>query len=240
MAGVDYVMAPDSFSLYHRPDGGEVGIFGDNHMVLNGRTTRAIPVSRYILRRLEANPDLHVYAEMPTGASSYAESENKQLSALHGMKQTYGNSGIYARLHNIDQRFNPTIISDELHEDESPESFGRVADIVRRYVRRKAPEILPVFDKELQDAEDELPSDDDPDTIQHAKKLATNPMVEANAVNVIKNNPHNARDMLFYVGSGHKNGMETYLDNPAFRHTLLYKRNASLTEPLAISRTDSI
>ena len=238
MAEVNYVMAPDSFSLYHRPDGGEVGIFGDDHSIVNGNDARAIPVSQYIRRRLEVNPDLHIYAEIPEGGVSrgYANTE------LDNVRRLSKNASFphRNRIHNIDNRFNEDIISSDLYEHTSKRSVRDVGLIVKDYVDEKAPELLPLFRRERTRAMEEISDNPDQEDVEFAKDILMNVMVDADAVDVIKTNPHGSRDMLFYVGSGHKNGIETYLDNPASGHTLLYKRTAQPQVPLAISRTDSI
>lgn len=249
-----YIVGPSSLSLYRRLKGdGDILLFGDTHDTLGGDTNRegleTIPVSEYIRLKLDESGDLHVYAEIPKGESMFEDSPNRELSRIDELAKTY-----HGRIHNIDNRLSDKIIERELYYDPTKHAYEEVAKIVRNYIKRREPLLLPQFERGKIEAEpeyDDIANMDDedfdpddpiyyenPDLPYNVAKVdMMRPMVEANMSYIINRNPHNAKDMIFYVGDGHKTNLEDIVLDKHPNFINLYKRNVGEEDnPLSSTR----
>lgn len=213
---VDYVMTPETFSLYTDGRGREVALFGDNHAISAGSTggrPNTIPVSEYLKRRLGENPNLHVYGEIPPDeedtVSLFEDSSNKELQKLRDLKddKSFPHRD---RIHNIDNR--NTVVTRRVFDD-----LDRTYNTVRKHLEKRAPELLKKgtdFD-ETDDRLNEYLEEEDIDSAEEdeIKQDFLNPIVEADMIDTIRKNPHKAQSMIFYVGDKHKAETEKhYLD----------------------------
>lgn len=218
-----YIMTPASFSLYanNRPMEGETAIFGDEHDISHGmghHVGERILITDYLRQRLDANPHLHVYGEIPPLFADetrlFEDSTNKELDKLRDLK----NSGYQHanRIHNVDDRhisvpsriFNgdirdvPAHVREVVINFDAPEVLNEIDDIVKDNI----------VNENGDDIADRLDSDDEEDV----QTQLINKIVDAKMIYILKHNPDQAVDKIFYVGRAHKEGVENvYLDrNP--------------------------
>jgi hypothetical protein len=254
MAEVDYVENPDSFSLYKRDNGDNIGVFGDDHKVSYGgqqpdprnadvsevsrakRVTEGTYVSDYIESLLKNNNDLHVYVEAPDEVvRAGPDGVNDGLLSTMSLA---GIRGIGRRVHNIDNRNSDDVIPHDLYFKEglTKKDLTLAETLVRRYVSDRAPEMINQFEQDIQKARGEWRGNDDDK--RDALNILMRTVVDADMIRTIKQNPHGARDMLFYVGGGHKDAVERdFLDKPRVSGVeALYKRRATIDDPIPVTR----
>jgi hypothetical protein len=255
MAGVDYVENPDSFSLYEKSNGDNIGVFGDDHEVSYGgkgklpanedpaeinrakRVEKKQYISDYVEGLLEKDKDLHVYVEAPSEVVTTRDhGVNRGFAQTRALREY--DDDFKRRIHNIDKRNGGKVIPHDLYfnEKKTMKDFNTAADLVRKYVSDRAPEMLKKLERDIRVAKHEYGRDDA--SKQHALRLMMNTAVEADMIKVIRQNPDNASHMLFYVGSKHKDNVEEeFLDKPRVSGLkTLYKRRAKLNDPIAVSR----
>lgn len=226
---VEYVMTPESFSLY-RKGGREVALFGDSHDITagagGGNPAGRIRITDYLKRRLAENPNLHVYGEIAPPERGqedlFPTSSNKELQRLRRLKndRTFPHRN---RIHNVDTR--NTVVP--LAEWEQP-GIESTYDSVKSHLGQKARELLKpgtAFKKAEQEMDDFLedavggnPGGYTPrewaryldEEEYNVKTMLMRPVVEAEIIDTVRRNPHNANSMIFYVGDGHKQEAERH------------------------------
>jgi hypothetical protein len=251
MAEVNQVNVPQSFSLYERPDKSNIGLFGDDHEYQYGqedpnplddsieeqhrsaRVQSSHDVTSYIESIAEQDPNLHVYVE----AAPHVIERGVHHRANPHMLTTLGLEDLFpGRIHNIDRRHGRAVIPDRIYkkQNKTKQDFDDVVGLVRRYVQTRYPAYVPMFEEVKREAELEFEAGDD-EQIEWSYERLMDAAIEADVLRTIDNNPDNARDMLFYIGNGHKRRVDRFLNtHPTIRN--LYRRDALHNDPIAVSR----
>jgi hypothetical protein len=254
---VEYVMTPNSFSLYRKGDR-EVALFGDRHDITagaGGNPPSRIQISEYLRRRLEDNPNLHVYGEIaedePDGFDLYPGSTNIELKRLRDMKndETFPYRD---RIHNIDIR-NSVV---------PPRDWDKPVHIthkrVKKHLRQRARELLrKKNDTHFIGAEDDMynffekSNERKPRGMNELQwwryleneeyKVKTSllqPVVEAEIIDTVRMNPHRAKSMIFYTGDGHKGEAELHFFDKEW--DVIHKARARAdSSPIAVGGFDA-
>jgi len=235
MSRFQTVMTPKTFSLYRRPNGREIALFGDDHGIKNGQDGTSISITKFIKKRLAENPNLHIYGEIGKGSSIYPESENKELERLRSLMKDKKHKN-KDRIHDIDIRFRNRVISQDLFDDEDPESYVDVANRVSDYIEQTAPEIMPEFRSTEDYIEEELLPEATSEDLSVIKETYMRPLLDAEAVRIIRDNPDQAGDMLFYVGDAHRESIETnFLENHPEIAIPIHSSNATEDVPVSLN-----